>query len=326
MELQTIRQVSLDYGVSARMLRYYEQIGLLESRRVDDYAYRVYDENAVKKLQQIIILRKLQIPMKQIKDILNNQNAVEVIEIFKQSINELDEQITALSTVKSILAHFITELQEKADVNLKLDLLNDKTMLAAVNALSFSENKIKEKISIEELNKASETLSKKNQLKIFTFKTQLDEFLFLGFEQVVTSNSDFGIVWDNFFKMSEKVNFGNYEQIIWYYKNNEQIYFVGKIVENTDVVPEGFSLVKFPACEYMVVTHEWTINLLDGIGITQNYIGIGQTHSYKENIPMFDGYVRYDYPDSPITQIEIENANGNENGRFERWMPIKKIE
>jgi len=205
MELQTIRQVSLDYGVSARMLRYYEQIGLLESRRVDDYAYRVYDENAVKKLQQIIILRKLQIPMKQIKDILNNQNAVEVIEIFKQSINELDEQITALSTVKSILAHFITELQEKADVNLKLDLLNDKTMLAAVNALSFSENKIKEKISIEELNKASETLSKKNQLKIFTFKTQLDEFLFLGFEQVVTSNSDFGIVWDNFFKMSEKV-------------------------------------------------------------------------------------------------------------------------
>ena len=78
MELQTVRQVSLEYGISNRMLRYYEQIGLIESSRIDDYAYRVYDQVAIKRLQQIIILRKLQIPVKQIKDILNNQNAVTV--------------------------------------------------------------------------------------------------------------------------------------------------------------------------------------------------------------------------------------------------------
>ena len=66
MELKTIRQVSLDYGISRQMLCYYEEIGLLKSSRKDDYAYRVYDEDAVKRLQQIIILRKLQIPMKQI--------------------------------------------------------------------------------------------------------------------------------------------------------------------------------------------------------------------------------------------------------------------
>ncbi|MDF2612139.1 MAG: MerR family transcriptional regulator [Lachnospiraceae bacterium] len=37
MELQTISQVSKDYGISARMLRYYEQVGLIESLRKDDY-------------------------------------------------------------------------------------------------------------------------------------------------------------------------------------------------------------------------------------------------------------------------------------------------
>lgn len=160
MELKTIRQISLDYGISRRMLCYYEEIGLIKSSRKDGYAYRVYDENAIQRLQQIIILRKLQIPVKQIKDILNNQNAVEVIEIFKQNISKLDEEITALSTIKSILMRFVDELQEKADVYLKLELLNDKTMLAIVSTLSFSENKIKENISVEELNKANENLNK----------------------------------------------------------------------------------------------------------------------------------------------------------------------
>lgn len=160
MELKTIRQITLDYGISRRMLCYYEEIGLIKSSRKDDYAYRVYDENAIQRLQQIIILRKLQIPIKQIKDILNNQNAVAVIEIFKQNISQLDEEITALSTLKSILIRFVDELQEKADVYLKLELLNDKTMLAIVSSLSFSENKIKEKVSMEKLNKANENLNK----------------------------------------------------------------------------------------------------------------------------------------------------------------------
>ena len=163
MEFQTISQVSKTFGISRRMLCYYEEIGLLESLRKDDYAYRVYDETSIKRLQQIIILRKLQIPMKQIKEILENQDAVEIIEIFKQNISELDEQITALSTVRSILSRFVDELQEKADMHLKLDLLSDKAMLAVVNTLSFSENKLKEKLTMEELNKASEILEKEKE-------------------------------------------------------------------------------------------------------------------------------------------------------------------
>ena len=160
MDFQTIRQVSLGFGISRRMLCYYEEIGLLTSRRVDDYAYRVYDDAAIKQLQQIIILRKLQIPIRQIKTILVNQNAVETIEIFRQNIEELDERITAMSTLKSILARFVSELQEKADVCLKLDLLNDKTMITVIGSLPFPKNKIEERGTMSELNKINETLNK----------------------------------------------------------------------------------------------------------------------------------------------------------------------
>ena len=51
---QTIGTVSKNLGISSRMLRYYEQIGLIESKRVENYAYRVYDEEAIRRLRQII--------------------------------------------------------------------------------------------------------------------------------------------------------------------------------------------------------------------------------------------------------------------------------
>lgn len=53
-ELQTIRQVSRAFNISARMLRYYEQIGLIKTQRNADNAYRFYDEAAIKRVQQIM--------------------------------------------------------------------------------------------------------------------------------------------------------------------------------------------------------------------------------------------------------------------------------
>ena len=161
MELQTISQVSKDYGISPRMLRYYEQVGLIQSLRKDDYAYRVYDENAMSRLRQIVVLRKLRIPVKQIISILNNYDAAEAVEIFRRNISEIDSEITALSTIKSILMRFAEEIHEKADIDLKL--LSDETVFSVISALSFSDNlmkETKENVSMEDLNKANEELLK----------------------------------------------------------------------------------------------------------------------------------------------------------------------
>lgn len=46
-ELIKIREVSTKYDISARTLRYYEDMGLITSIRSNDYAYRLYDEAAV---------------------------------------------------------------------------------------------------------------------------------------------------------------------------------------------------------------------------------------------------------------------------------------
>ncbi|MDR0461499.1 MAG: MerR family transcriptional regulator [Nitrososphaerota archaeon] len=159
-QTQTISTVSRILGVSSRTLRYYEQIGLIESQRMEDYAYRVYDDDAIRRLRQIIILRKLRVPVKQIREILCNNDAISVIEVFERNINELDEQITALSTVKSILSSLVYELYEKANVRLRLDYLGDSSVFAIVDKMVFPKNNLQEEQSMSDLNMANEQLNK----------------------------------------------------------------------------------------------------------------------------------------------------------------------
>lgn len=58
MELATISKVSRRLGISTRTLRYYEQIGLIQSDKLDDYAYRVYSPETITRLNQILYFVK----------------------------------------------------------------------------------------------------------------------------------------------------------------------------------------------------------------------------------------------------------------------------
>lgn len=166
MDFQTISDVSREYGVSTRMLRYYEQSGLFSSQKKEGYAYRVYDESAIKRLQQVITLRKLQIPVKQIAVILNNADAVTVIDIFNERMQQMDSEIIALSTIRGILSGFISELESVASVNLNLGFLNGTSVLEIVDSLTLTQRNTKEKNNVEKLNRAAEVLSKMNNVKV----------------------------------------------------------------------------------------------------------------------------------------------------------------
>jgi len=166
MELQTVGAVSKEYNVSTRMLSYYEQNKLINSMKKEGYHYRLYDEANLKRLQQVLILRKLQIPVKQIGVILNNPDAATAIEIFKKNIRELDGEITALSTIRKILENFVNELESVANISLNLNFLNAYAVLETVGSLSLIQKNIKEKITMNELNQAAEILDKRFNMKV----------------------------------------------------------------------------------------------------------------------------------------------------------------
>ncbi len=167
MNLITISEISKELCISTRTLRYYEQIGLIHSVKKDDYAYRTYDEDTVTRLQHILVLRKLRITLKQIGVILQSENTIEIIEAFQQNLNEVDDEITALSTIREIISSFIARLNESINLNIKLSLLDDTTLLEAVDALTVQINPIrdargtlKEEKTAADLQAASAKLNK----------------------------------------------------------------------------------------------------------------------------------------------------------------------
>ncbi|MGF7048110.1 DNA-binding transcriptional MerR regulator/DNA gyrase inhibitor GyrI [Paenibacillus sp. DS2015] len=166
MDLQTISMVSKNFGISTRTLRYYEQLGLLQSVKKAGYAYRTYDNDSLSRLKEIIILRKLRIPLKDIQLILQTEETTIALEVFQAKINELSDEITALSTIKSILAEFITHLKENVEVNINPRLLADEPLLMLMDTLSISKNNLKEETHVNDLIHTNESLSKLTNVRI----------------------------------------------------------------------------------------------------------------------------------------------------------------
>ena len=94
-------------GVSARTLRYYDQIGLLKPARVSRSGYRIYGRKEVDELQQILCYRELGIPLEEIRRILKDPgfNGEEAMRNHLERLKGRREQLDILiATVDRTLA------------------------------------------------------------------------------------------------------------------------------------------------------------------------------------------------------------------------------
>jgi len=112
-ELWKIRDLSLHLGVTPRTLRYYEEIGLLWSERTDDFAYRQYDAAAIARLEQILLLRKLDLPVKDIQAIFTSGNLQVAVEAFARKLHTIDAEMAALAELKETVEAFLGLLREQ---------------------------------------------------------------------------------------------------------------------------------------------------------------------------------------------------------------------
>ena len=112
--MKTVKDVSEITGVSIRTLRYYDEIGLLKPTELTEAGYRLYDNKALEKLQEIMFFRELDIPLMDIKKIMDNPN--------------YDKEQT-LSAQKSLLE------QKRNRLNGIIELITD--VMKGVNTMSF---------------------------------------------------------------------------------------------------------------------------------------------------------------------------------------------
>src|SRR5689334_8823147 len=65
-----IREFAAHTGVTVRALHHYDRIGLLRPRRTDS-GYRLYGTRELERLEQIVALKFIGVPLKQIKAMLD---------------------------------------------------------------------------------------------------------------------------------------------------------------------------------------------------------------------------------------------------------------
>jgi len=134
-----IKDVSSRYDITARTLRYYEDMGLINSTRSDGYAYRMYDETAVKRIEQILILRKLNISIKDIQRIFNAERSDVVLEVLGRKVQSIDDEVALLHELKDIVMDFIREIEQvnfadKSDIKQLYDKAKEiETQLISVD-------------------------------------------------------------------------------------------------------------------------------------------------------------------------------------------------
>ncbi len=69
-QLRTVKEVSDLTGVSVRTLHYYDEIDLLKPSCVGENGYRLYGEDKLEELRQILFFRELSLPLGEIRRIL----------------------------------------------------------------------------------------------------------------------------------------------------------------------------------------------------------------------------------------------------------------
>lgn len=163
MALIKITDLTNQLGVSSRSLRYYEQIGLIQSVRTEFEKYRYYDTENIERLKQIMVLRKMQIPIKDIIRIYESDDMSTVVEVFVDRIHTIEQETNAMAELKRIVSEFLQTMLENGITKISaLPLLYDE-MDKRLETLEGHKP-----VSFEDLSTVSEKLAKPSQSAIIS--------------------------------------------------------------------------------------------------------------------------------------------------------------
>ncbi|MDF2656839.1 MAG: putative transcriptional regulator [Bacillota bacterium] len=103
--MRTIKQVSDLTGISVRMLHYYDKIALLKPSSITEAGYRLYGDESLEILQQILFFKELDVPLKNIREILDSSQY--------DKVHTLHKQKELLLLKRDRLNELITLIEEK---------------------------------------------------------------------------------------------------------------------------------------------------------------------------------------------------------------------
>lgn len=118
-------------GVSNRTLRHWEAAGLLESHRMDN-GYRYFDNKNMMRIKQIMLLRKLRLPIQDIQRIFVTGELSIVLEVLTRHVEETNQQADELKALGVVLKRLIEIVKSKQSLENVFQYLNIPDHAAAL--------------------------------------------------------------------------------------------------------------------------------------------------------------------------------------------------
>lgn len=157
----TVQRLGRLAGISARTLRYYDEIGLLKPARVNSSGYRIYSQQQVDQLQQILFYRELGLQLDSIKEIMTSPS-YDRVQALKQHHshllgrrNQLDALIANVEKTIASAEGGITMMDQEKFEGFKQKLIDDNEQQYGAE--------IREKYGDDKINQSNELL--KNMTK-----------------------------------------------------------------------------------------------------------------------------------------------------------------
>ncbi len=227
--MKTVKDVSEITGISIRTLRYYDEIGLLKPTQLTEAGYRLYDNKALEKLQEIMFFRELEIPLIDIKRIMDNPNY---------------DKEQALLAQKSLLE------QKRNRLNGIIELITD--VMKGVNTMSFGAFSSEEVQKM--VNHTLECMSKESldeQVQKYGSMEKYREYLISGFDNE-QAMSDLLKWYGSKEKAMEAVmqSTGSVEEIKQEQDENAKIYKQFMTAKETGNIDMAYSAVEMLAENY----------------------------------------------------------------------------
>lgn len=111
-----IRELSELAGVSARTLRYYDEIGLLKPSRVSEAGYRFYGERETALLQQILFYRERNLDLKSIQRILY-QDDFDIMRALEEHLAELEKRRNRMDLLIRTVEQTISSMKGECEMS-----------------------------------------------------------------------------------------------------------------------------------------------------------------------------------------------------------------
>lgn len=118
-----INKVAEQMGLTSRTLRHWESEKLFNSIRDVESGWRTYDENAILCIQITALLRKIDIPIKEIKSVIDCMNISNLYEVILNKIRAIDNESAEIIYRRKQLEQLLSFLSERSNLPINEDSL-----------------------------------------------------------------------------------------------------------------------------------------------------------------------------------------------------------